>query len=85
MSKRLQVLLDEEELRDLQQVAQSHGLTVSEWVRRTLRERRRREPAGDLESKLDAVRAAVRHEFPTVDVDEMVAEIERGYQSRLPE
>ena len=29
--------------------------------------------------KLDAVRAAARHEFPTADVDAMLAEIERGY------
>lgn len=79
MSKRLQVLLDEAEFRDLREVARRQGVPVSEWVRRTLREARRRESEGDLDSKLAAVRAAVRHELPTADIDEMLAEIERGY------
>jgi hypothetical protein len=79
MSKRLQVLLDEAELRDIQQAAHRQGVPVSEWVRRALREARRGEPRGDLDTKLRAVRAAARHQFPTADIDEMLAEIERGY------
>jgi hypothetical protein len=85
MSKRLQVLLDEAELRDLQEAARRQGVPVSEWVRQALREARRREPQGDLDSKLRAVRAATRHNFPTADIDQMLAEIERGYPSQLPE
>lgn len=81
MSKRLQVLFDEGEWREIRQAARSHGLTVSEWVRRTLRDARRREPRGDPEIKLDVVRAAARHAFPTADVEQMLDEIERGYQS----
>lgn len=80
MSKRLQVLFDEAELRDLRVTASRHGLTVSEWVRRTLREAGRQEPGGDLDTKLGAVRAAVRHDFPVADIDQMLDEIERGYQ-----
>jgi len=79
MSKRLQVLFDEAELRELRAAAERQGVPVSEWVRRALREARRREPQGDLESKLRAVRGAARHEFPTADIDEMLAQIERGY------
>jgi hypothetical protein len=79
MSKRLQVLLDEAELRDVQEAARRQGTPVSEWVRHALREARRREPRGDLDSKLSAVRTAARHRFPTADIDEMLAEIERGY------
>jgi hypothetical protein len=79
MSKRLQVLLDEAELRDIQQAAHRQGVPVSEWVRRALREARRGEPRGDLDTKLRAVRVAARHQFPTADIDEMLAEIERGY------
>ncbi len=33
----------------------------------------------DTMRKLDAVRVAVRHEFPTADIDDMLAQIERGY------
>jgi hypothetical protein len=82
MSKRLQVLLDEAELRDIQRIARRQRLTVAEWVRQTLRAARRREPGGDVARKLEAVRAAVRHAFPTAGIDEMLAEIERGYTGR---
>jgi len=78
MSKRLQVLLDAEEWEQLQTIARRNRTTVSEWVRRTLREAREREPVGDLESKLRAVRAAARHTFPTADIEQMLEEIDRG-------
>jgi hypothetical protein len=79
MSKRLQVLLDEAEFRDLQRVARAERVTVAEWVRQTLREARRRVPAGDAARKVAAIRGAVRHEFPTADIRDMLSEIERGY------
>jgi len=85
MSKRLQVLLDEAELRDLQAVASREGVPLSEWVRRALREARRREPRGDIDSKLRAVRAGMRHHGPTADIDQMLAEIERGYGAQSSE
>lgn len=78
MSKRLQVLLDPDEWEELREIARRHRTTVSEWVRRTLREAREREPRGDLDMKRRSVRAAARHEFPTADVEQMLEEIERG-------
>lgn len=82
MSKRLQVVLDEEELRDIQRVARSQHVTVAEWVRQALREARRRRASGDPQKKLAAVRAAVRHSFPTADIGQMLEEIEAGYTDR---
>ncbi|HEX9710290.1 MAG TPA: ribbon-helix-helix protein, CopG family [Candidatus Thermoplasmatota archaeon] len=79
MSKRLQVLLDEAEYRELQRAARSRGMTVSEWVRRSLREARRAEPGRDAGVKLEVVRAAAGHRFPTADIDRMLREIEQGY------
>jgi macrodomain Ter protein organizer (MatP/YcbG family) len=79
MSKRLQVVLDAEEWQELQNIARRHRMTVSEWVRRTLREAREREPGGDLDAKLRAVRTAVHHEFPAPDIEQMLEETERGY------
>lgn len=38
MSKRLQVVLEEEEHAEIQAAAERAGLTVSEWVRRVLRQ-----------------------------------------------
>jgi hypothetical protein len=85
MSKRLQVLLDESELRDVREAADRQGIPVSEWVRRALRDARRREPRGDLDQKVRAIREAAGHSFPTADIDEMLAEIERGYLAKSPE
>jgi predicted 2-oxoglutarate/Fe(II)-dependent dioxygenase YbiX len=78
MSRRLQVLLQETELREIQRVARARRMTVAEWVRQALRSARRREPLGDTNKKLEVVQAASRHYFPTGDIDRMLAEIERG-------
>lgn len=79
MSKRLQVLLDEAEFQELRRTARRQRMTVAEWVRQALRSARRREPTQSPERKLDAVRAAVRHEFPTAEIERMLAEVESGY------
>ncbi len=81
MSKRLQVLLDEPELREIQRAARAQRMTVAEWVRQALRAARRREPRTDSRKKIEAIRAAARHSFPTADIDQMLAEIESGYLS----
>ncbi len=78
MSKRLQVLLDEQEHENLRELARREGIPVSEWVRRALRDAGRRVPGRDLEGKLGAIRTAAGHAFPTADIDEMLDEIERG-------
>lgn len=81
MSKRLQVLLEESELRELQETARREGMPLSEWVRRTLRDAQASEPEGDIERKLQVVRAATKHNLPTADIDQMLVEIERGYSA----
>jgi hypothetical protein len=48
-------------------------------VRQALRAARRREPAVDTLKKLETVRAAARHAYPTADIETMLGEIERGY------
>ena len=80
MRKRLQVLLPDQEMAEIQQVAKHENLAVGEWVRRTLREARANRPVIDAESKLKAVRQAVKYSFPTADIDRMLKEIERGYE-----
>ena len=82
MSIRLQVVLEKAELHAIQKAARRDQLTVSVWVRRCLREARRRQPARDAGRKLQAIRAAARHAFPTADVEQMLAEIESGYLGR---
>ena len=79
MSKRLQVLLDEAELREIQRIARRRRTTVAEWVRQTLRAARRQEPRADARKKLDVVREAAKEAFPTGDIEQVLAEIEQGY------
>lgn len=81
MTKRLQVLLDEEEYVDIQGVARRQHMTVAEWVRQALRKARADNP-GTVEAKLRAIADASRHEFPTADIDDMLAQIEAG--QRVP-
>jgi hypothetical protein len=84
VTKRLQVLLDEADMRDLRRIARARRMTVAAWVRETLRAARRQEPLGETAGKIAAVRAGARHAFPTVDIDRMLEEIERGYRGRDP-
>lgn len=84
MSKRLQVLLEEPEIREIARIARAHHMSVAEWVRQTLRAARRIEPRGDTGKKLAVVRAAARGAFPTAPIEQMLAEIEKGYTEPLP-
>ena len=79
MTKRLQVILQDPEYREIQRAARSRQMSIAEWVRQALALARRREPLGDVAKKLEIVRAAAKHEYPTADVDTMLAEIEKGY------
>ena len=79
MSKRLQVVLDDSEAREIKRLARNRRMTVSEWVRQALRGARRQEPETDQTRKLQVVRAALRHSYPATDIDTMLAEIEQGY------
>ncbi|MCX6620914.1 MAG: antitoxin [Acidobacteria bacterium] len=81
MSKRLQVLLPDQEMMDIQRLAQTERLTVGEWVRRTLREARENKPVNDPEVKLKAIRRGAELTFPSAGIEQMLAEIERGYQA----
>jgi hypothetical protein len=79
MSKRLQVMLDDNEMKELQRIAKRNRMTVAEWVRQALRAARGREPVVSVGKKLDIVRFASRHSYPTGDIEQMLAEIESGY------
>lgn len=84
MSHRLQVLLDPDEIAAIRAAARRRRLTVSEYVRATLREARQEEPASGVSEKLMLVREAAAHAYPTADPEEMEAEIARGYAEGAP-
>jgi hypothetical protein len=82
MSKRLQVILDDEELLEIQRIAEVKQMTVAEWVRQTLRAARKGESIGNPSHKLAAIRGAARNAFPTADIDKMLEQIDAGYTGR---
>jgi hypothetical protein len=66
-------------MEELQRVARREHLALGEWVRRVLREARLQRPGQEPQAKLKAIRKAVEYAFPTADVAQILAEIERGY------
>ena len=84
MAKRLQVILQDPEYREIQRAARARRMSIAEWVRQSLAHARRQEPLGDVDKKLAAVRAAVAHNMgpgTEADIGAMLDEIERGYLS----
>ena len=79
MSKRLPVVLEDRELAIIQRVARAQHLTVSDWVRRTLRTAQEAYPTVDAGKKIQVVREAVQHGYPTSDIQGMLRDIEQGY------
>lgn len=63
---------------DYKKAAKAQHLSVGAWVRQVLRSARGRS-SSDPAEKLAAIRSAARHSFPTADIDEVLAQIERGY------
>jgi hypothetical protein len=73
VSKRLQVVLAEQEMADRQE-----RLTVAEWVRRALREARKQGSSRERDAKLKAVRRDAEFSVPTADMEAMLSEVEQG-------
>ncbi len=73
------MLLEDDEYRAIARLARAQHMTVAAWVRDALRRARGNQPSGRPADKLRVVRAAVRHEFPTGGIDQMLDEIEQGY------
>ena len=78
MAKRLQVIVQDPEYRDIQRAARLRRMSVAEWVRQALVQARKRDPNREVATKLEVIRAAVRMDFPTADIERMLEEIERG-------
>lgn len=84
MSKRLQVLMDERDYRELKRAARREKTTVGEWVRRALRGALSGVPRRSVEQKLAVLQKAMQGSAPTADIDQMLREIEDGYGAAGP-
>jgi hypothetical protein len=78
MAKRLQVIIEDSDYREIQRIARTRRMSIAEWVRQALDLARQREPVHETGKKLDVIRAAARHTFPTAEIDTMLGEIESG-------
>ena len=79
--------MDAREFQALHKMARRRKVKVSEWVRQAIRKAQAEEPT-DLQrrhAKLDAVKQAARYAFPVGDIEQILAEIEQGYTTKLPE
>jgi hypothetical protein len=81
MAKRLQVIMKDPEYREIRRAARARHMSIAEWVRQALDLARRREPVAGIGKKLEVIRAAAQFDYPTGDIDRMLAEIEMGYGS----
>lgn len=80
MSKRLQIVVSDEDLAEIQAAARAERVTVSEWVRRLLRAKARGQSSpSQIARRLAAIQEAAKHSFPAGDIEEMLRDIERGY------
>ena len=74
------VSLDDEEYAHLEHIATHRKITVEQWIeeiiRRDMADYRRRSA-----SIQRAIEEAANHNFPTADIEQMLKEIESGYNS----
>ena len=84
MAKRLKIILQDPEYREILRAAHAQRMSISQWVRRALAYATREGSVGDVEKKIEAIRAAAKHECPTSDIGTTLAEIERGYPAGQP-
>jgi len=78
------VLLDDEELAEIQELARRRHQTTAAWVREALRTARDTATYPEAGRKLRAVREAVSHGYPVAEIEDVLAEIERGYTDGPP-
>jgi hypothetical protein len=78
MSKRLQVVIPDDEYRAIEGAARRRGGTVSQLVRESLRRTVADEAGVDPERRVAAILRFARFSGPTGDIDAILADIERG-------
>jgi hypothetical protein len=78
VSKRLQVLMPDDEYRALVMAARRRGQPVSRLVRESLRQAIGQEAGEDPERRIASVLRFARFAGPTGDITQLLDEIERG-------
>lgn len=81
MSKRLQVLVEPGEYKQFQHIAEKKGVSMGEWVRQVLRQATASSSGKSTRQKLEHIRHFCRFKLPSGDIEQILAEIEKGYLS----
>ena len=82
MSRRIQIVVAEDEMQEFRRAASSEGLPLSEWARRAMRRARQQQSGPSASQKLSALEKALRCGYPTGEMDTMLREIEEGRDLR---
>lgn len=82
MSKRLQIVMADEEIEELRRSAEREGMSLSEWARQALRRAQRSQEGPTADDKMKAVERALACDYPTGDIEEILASIEKGRDLR---
>lgn len=72
-------------MEEIRRFAEEQRMTVAEWVRQALRQARRYTVPNRGHPKFLAVGEGYAGNYPTADIEEMLAEIDSGYNTPLPE
>jgi len=78
MSKRLQIVLPDDEYRAVAEAAHRQGKPVARIVRESLRRTLAEETEMEPDQRIAAVLRFARFSGPTGDIDQILADIERG-------
>ena len=78
MSKRLQIVMPDDEYRAVSRAARRRGKPVSQLVRESLRRTVAEDDEMDADARAAAVLRFARFSGPTGDIEEILADIERG-------
>jgi len=78
MSKRLQVVMPDDEYRAVERAARRRGQRISQYVRESLQRSLAEGPEMEPDARAAAILRFARFSGPSADIDEMLADIERG-------
>jgi Ribbon-helix-helix protein, copG family len=78
MSKRLQIVMPDDEYGAVERAARRRGKPLSQLVRESLRRTVSEEHEVDPETRIAAILRFARFSGPSADIDEILSDIERG-------
>ena len=78
MSKRLQVLLPEEDFQELEARCEADGCTIAEFVRTSIKSSLQKPSRRTPEDRIARILGYARYDGPSGDIETVLAEIEQG-------